>query len=227
MGLWIAGSAFATAFYHLDGNGNVTCLMYPNGTLAAKYLYDPFGNMLSQYGSLASANRYRFSSKEWDSNSGLYYYLYRFYDPNLQRWLNRDPIKERGGINLYEFVRNSPLNLLDKVGLDSCDCKKNPESCCNNSPPMSSIAPNPYSDNDAYMLIQARPMFQYGGDNPWGDIVRSCLVCMLKNGAGMHEAHMFCYANATRRTSTGQTVWGYTAAVTAAIGTFFDQAFQY
>ena len=117
MGQWIAGSSFATAFYHLDANGNVTCLMYPNGTLAAKYLYDPFGNMLSQYGSMASANRYRFSSKEWDAASGLYYYLYRFYDPNLQRWPNRDPLEERGGINLYEFVGNNPVSYVDQYGL--------------------------------------------------------------------------------------------------------------
>ena len=117
MGQWIAGSSFATAFYHSDANGNVTCLMYPNGLLAAKYLYDPFGNMLAQSGSLASANRYRFSSKEWDSNSGLYYYLYRFYDPNFQRWLNRDPIGEWGGWNLYRFVRNTPTRAIDAFGL--------------------------------------------------------------------------------------------------------------
>ncbi len=117
MGQWIAGSAFATALYHSDGNGNVTCLMYPNGTLAAKYLYDPFGNMLAEYGSLASANRYRFSSKEWDAASGLYYYLYRFYDPNLQRWPNRDPIEELGGLNLYEYVGNSPVDSFDPFGL--------------------------------------------------------------------------------------------------------------
>ena len=131
MGQWIAGSAFATALYHSDGNGNVTCLMYPNGTLAEKYLYDPFGNMLSQYGNLASANRYRFSSKEWDSNSGLYYYLYRFYDPNLQRWVNRDPIDELGFRlltlpsldnwydqgNSYRFVDNNPNVGIDAQGL--------------------------------------------------------------------------------------------------------------
>ncbi len=137
-GKWIAGSAFATAYYHSDGNGNVTCLMYPNGTLAAKYLYDPFGNMLSQSGSLASANRYRFSSKEWDSNSGLYYYLYRFYDPNLQRWVNRDPLLEAGftifstrhnmltalnsltslsdADNLFEFCANDPIVSIDPKG---------------------------------------------------------------------------------------------------------------
>ena len=118
MGQWIAGSAFATAFYHSDANGNVTCLMYPDGTLAAKYLYDPFGNMLAQSGSLASANRYRFSSKEWDSNSGLNYFGYRFYDPNLQRWPNHDPIGERGGINLYAYVGNNPVNRIDPLGLE-------------------------------------------------------------------------------------------------------------
>jgi RHS repeat-associated protein len=52
-------------------------------------------------GTLASANVYRFSSKELHVNSGLYYYGYRWYAPNLQRWLNRDPIKEPG----FEILR--------------------------------------------------------------------------------------------------------------------------
>ena len=116
MGQWIAGSAFATAFYHSDTNGNVTSMVYPNGTLAAKYLYDSYGNTLSMSGPLAGANRYRFSSKEWINNAGLYYYGYRFYDPNLQRWLNRDPIAEAGGINLYGYVGNSPVNRIDPLG---------------------------------------------------------------------------------------------------------------
>ena len=66
--------------------------------LAARYLYDPFGNLVGQSGPMAEANHYRFSSKEIHANSGLYYYGYRFYDPNLQRWLNRDLIGESGGL---------------------------------------------------------------------------------------------------------------------------------
>ncbi len=58
--------------------------MDPSQQLAAKYLYDPYGNMLAMAGRLAETNTYRFSSKEWNANSGLYYYLYRFYEPNLQ-----------------------------------------------------------------------------------------------------------------------------------------------
>ena len=65
----------------------------------------------------ASKNLYRFSSKEWNPNSGLYYYGYRFYDPNLQRWVNADPVQEDGGINLYGFVANAPVNEADAMGL--------------------------------------------------------------------------------------------------------------
>jgi len=113
------------AYYHCDGNGNVTCLISPNQTVVAKYLYDPFGNTLAQSGPLAEANPYRFSSKEWNANSGLYYYLYRFYDPNLQRWLNRDPIMEGDGNNLYSFLGDDPIERSDIFGLalltKSCD----------------------------------------------------------------------------------------------------------
>jgi RHS repeat-associated protein len=79
---------------------------------------DPFGNILSKSGPLADANIYRFSSQEYHQPSGLSLYLYRAYDPNLQRWLSRDPIGERGGANLYGFVGNSPQNYLDPLGLD-------------------------------------------------------------------------------------------------------------
>jgi len=82
----------------------------------ASYRYDPFGNTISSSGSLASANVYRFSSKEYMTRSGIYYYGYRFYDPNLQRWLNRDPIMEAGGLNLYEFALNRPTFAVDPNG---------------------------------------------------------------------------------------------------------------
>ena len=72
-----------TAYYHADGNGNVTMLIYTNQIIAAKYLYDPYGNTLSLSGPLASLNVYRFSSKEWNNNAGLYYYLYRLLRPKF------------------------------------------------------------------------------------------------------------------------------------------------
>ena len=87
-----------TAFYHADGNGNVTMLVNSYQAAVAKYLYDAFGNTLSLSGPIAYANLYRFSSKETHQNSGLVYYLYRYYDPNLDssRFIvGRDPAFRR------------------------------------------------------------------------------------------------------------------------------------
>jgi len=105
------------AFYHSDGDGNVTAMINSLQFIVAKYLYDPYGNILSLNGPMADVNLYRFSSREWYQNSGLVCYSRRFYDPNLQRWLNRDPINEVGGINLYNFIGNSPNNYVDPLGL--------------------------------------------------------------------------------------------------------------
>jgi RHS repeat-associated protein len=116
-GLLARTDANGNSYYHTDGNGNVTALVNGSGTVVARYLYDSFGNPLGMWGSLATANTQRFSSKEVDPHSGLYYYGYRWYAPNLQRWLNRDPIGEMGGLNLYDYVGNNPINLFDPFGL--------------------------------------------------------------------------------------------------------------
>jgi RHS repeat-associated protein len=115
------------SYYHADGNGNVTALVDTNGFIVARYQYDPYGNLLGMSGSLAEANLYRFSSKEWHSSAGLYYYGFRYYEPNSQRWLTRDPIQEIGGINLYAFVFNDPSRA-DSWGLD-CWVLESTEGC--------------------------------------------------------------------------------------------------
>jgi RHS repeat-associated protein len=60
---------------------------------------------------------YRFSTKPLDSETGLYYYGYRYYDPATGRWPSRDPIGEMGGINLYGFVGNDGITKIDLLGL--------------------------------------------------------------------------------------------------------------
>ena len=105
-------------YYHADANGNVTAIVNQNQTLVAQYRYAPFGGLVSQSGPLAEINLYRFSSKEFHQPSGLIYYGYRFYDPNLQRWLNRDPSGTKDGPNLHCFVHNGPVNGFDPWGLE-------------------------------------------------------------------------------------------------------------
>jgi RHS repeat-associated protein len=85
-----------TAFYCYDANGNVTDLIGTNGSSVAHYEYDPFGNTIAQSGTLADENPFRFSTKYLDDETGFYYYGYRYYNPQLGRWVNRDPITEYG-----------------------------------------------------------------------------------------------------------------------------------
>ncbi len=105
-----------SVYYHSDALGNVTMLVDRYQTLEARYLYDPYGNIVGKWGGYADVNRYRFSSKEFLPLSGLYYFGGRFYDPNLQRFINRDPLAELGGVNLYAYALNSPMLYIDPFG---------------------------------------------------------------------------------------------------------------
>jgi RHS repeat-associated protein len=105
------------AYYHADGNGNVTMLINTQQLAVARYRYEPFGALLSLSGPWAELNRFRFSSKEEHLNSGLVLYEARAYEALLQRWPNRDPIEEEGGLNLYACLRNDPINRVDPLGL--------------------------------------------------------------------------------------------------------------
>ncbi len=107
--------------YHVnyDGNGNVTQFVNAaDGTIAAHYEYDPYGNLNYSSGSYKDENPFRFSTKYHDDETGLVYYGYRYYDPEIGMWLNRDPLGEEGSLNLYLFVLNGPLNYIDPFGDD-------------------------------------------------------------------------------------------------------------
>jgi len=103
--------------YHplYDGKGNITALSNTAGTIVAQYRYGSFGKLEAKTGSIDQP--FGFSTKRTDPKTGLVYYGYRFYHPDMERWLNRDPIGERGGINLYGFVGNNPINWIDPWGL--------------------------------------------------------------------------------------------------------------
>ncbi len=103
-------------YYHYDGRGNIVQMTDDAQETVANYRYSAFGTLLASTGTEAYNNPYRFSTKEYHNQTGLYDYGYRFYSPGLGRWINRDPIKETGGLNVYEFVTNNPLARIDKNG---------------------------------------------------------------------------------------------------------------
>ena len=103
--------------YTYDANGNVSEVIDGSGNIAAHYEYDPFGNAVVATGSSVASNPWRFSTKPVDLESGYSYYGYRYYNPVDGRWINRDPIGINGGVNIYCYVRNSPIVDCDPLGL--------------------------------------------------------------------------------------------------------------
>src|SRR5438270_12157629 len=82
----------------------------------ARYDYDPYGRSTTVLAT--TPTDFNFTGFYHHSKSNLDLAVYRAYDPDLGRWLNRDPIAEKGGLNLYAYVNNSPLMRLDTRGLD-------------------------------------------------------------------------------------------------------------
>jgi RHS repeat-associated protein len=109
-----------------DARGNVTAYANSSGAIVATFDYLPFGALASSTGN-ADAFSYRFSTKPFDPETGLVYYNFRYYSPELGRWMGRDPIEEEGGYNLYGIVGNNSVNKIDYLGLED-DCK-----CCDNT----------------------------------------------------------------------------------------------
>jgi RHS repeat-associated protein len=113
---WVSESGSPDYFPTYDGNGNISEYLSTSGTVESHYEYDPFGTLTLRTGSNSTRFQYRFSTKPRDVNTGLYYYGYRYYDPLTGRWPSRDPIGERGGVNLYGFLNNSSITGFDHLG---------------------------------------------------------------------------------------------------------------
>jgi RHS repeat-associated protein len=110
--------AGGTYFYHADALGSVTSLTGPAGAITASYVYDSFGRLTSSTGTVT--NPFQYTAREFDSDTGLYYYRARYYEPTTGRFLSEDPAGFTEGVNFFAYVGNSPLVLVDPWGLQAC-----------------------------------------------------------------------------------------------------------
>ena len=172
----------ATSFYNADGLGSITSLANAAGALAQTYTFDSFGKQTASTGSLT--NPFQYTGRESDSETGLYYYRARYYDPGVGRFINEDPVGFEGGTNFYRYASNSPVFWIDPSGtqcysvtpngMTEKPCDRQPEMTCNFTPskiysckipipPSPAAGPLHHRDTDpgcvcdpVYLMTQAR-----------------------------------------------------------------------
>ena len=129
---WQMTRGTVRSFYLADGLGSPVLLTNPTGAIVERYTYDPYGMPTIKNGagvvltSSAFQNAFLFTGREWDQETGLYYYRARYYSPKLGRFLSYDPLGPLPSPNLYTYVENNPVNLVDPWGLELQPISKSP-----------------------------------------------------------------------------------------------------
>jgi RHS repeat-associated protein len=128
------GTNAGSYYYTRDHVGSIRELTDGEGNVRARYAYDPFGRRTKVSGDMDAD--FGFAGMFWTSEASLSLTRFRAYDPNLGRWLSRDPLRNaefRQGPNLYAYVRNEPIGRRDSSGLCNdtveCTCLRQPCTC--------------------------------------------------------------------------------------------------
>ena len=124
-------------YFHKNHLGSTMTVTDDNGDVVERYRYDAFGaphfynSTGDEMPTSAIGNDILFTGREYDSETGLYYYRARTFNPALGRFQQQDPIGYGDGMNMYAYVRNNPTNLIDPSGLEGCggDCDPYPHLC--------------------------------------------------------------------------------------------------
>lgn len=151
-------------YYHADGQGSVAAITDAAGATVQAYDYDSYGMI---YPTSTFRDSFAFTGREWDKETGLYYYRARYYDPMEGRFISKDPIGFNGGINLYNYVQNNPVNFIDPTGLVTAIIL----SGGTDGNPFGHIA----------LATTGAGIYSYGTADPYGGSVSSYLASQLAN----------------------------------------------
>ena len=114
------GSTFTTYYYVLNLQGDVIKLIEADGTVAAQYTYNAWGEILSSSGTMSEINPLRYRGYYYDTETGFYYLQSRYYDPAMHRFINADRYTSTGagilGYNMFAYCNNSPVIFRDDSG---------------------------------------------------------------------------------------------------------------
>jgi RHS repeat-associated protein len=112
-------TSITNRYYTRDHLGSVREVVTSTGSVFVRYDYTPYGERSRVAGSFATFEAEKgYTGHDYLVDSGLILTRIRAYDPRTARWLSRDPIGERGGMNLYGYVGGDPVNGWDPLGLD-------------------------------------------------------------------------------------------------------------
>jgi RHS repeat-associated protein len=104
-------------YFHNDHLGTPQVLTNDSQTIAWKAAYTPFGDAVASIQTVE--NPFRFPGQYYDPKTGLHYNYFRYYNPQTGRYITPDPIGLEGGINLFAYVQNQPINKIDPLGLQN------------------------------------------------------------------------------------------------------------
>ncbi len=104
-------------YFHNDHLGTPQVLTDDSQAIAWKAVYTPFGEAVTSIQTIE--NPFRFPGQYYDSETGLHYNYFRYYNPQTGRYITPDPIGLEGGINLFVYVANNPVNFVDPIGLSN------------------------------------------------------------------------------------------------------------
>jgi len=112
----VDGETETKYYYHFDGLGSVRALSNIDADVVERYSYDAFGepNRVSDVN-----NPYMFTGRRYDSETNNYYYRFRYYDPEIGKFFSTDPLYYYDSMNLYQYVLNNAVNMVDPMGMNS------------------------------------------------------------------------------------------------------------